>query len=176
MAKLVLDAAAAAVLKTALTDPKFPAALKRAHQHLRDFRANRWPEIQSEVQKQLDRFRKAGFTIADGDYLEVLEYIAAVVEVDDLKELSADNIERLAMIWLDRETMRAHLKEKAIADAILTQPLTKTDIATLFNCDRSKVQEILNNYSHQIVGTKYRMRVADMPPLYKKSFGDVANG
>jgi hypothetical protein len=55
--------------------------------------------------------------------------------------------------------------------APLTGLMTKTKIAEMFGTSGHGVDEILTKYKHVKVGRKYRMRVADMPPKYKKLFG-----
>ncbi|HEY2827827.1 MAG TPA: hypothetical protein VGJ04_09530 [Pirellulales bacterium] len=53
----------------------------------------------------------------------------------------------------------------------LTGLMTKTDIAEMFGVSSHNVADILSKYRHFKVGRKYRMRVEDMPPRYKKLFG-----
>jgi hypothetical protein len=53
----------------------------------------------------------------------------------------------------------------------LTGLMTKTNIAEMFGVRSHNVAEILSKYRHFKVGRKYRMRVEDMPPRYKKLFG-----
>jgi hypothetical protein len=60
---------------------------------------------------------------------------------------------------------------KTTADAPLTGLMTKTDIAEMFGVSNQKVGEILSKHQHFKVGRKYRMRIEDMPPKYKKRFG-----
>ncbi len=50
---------------------------------------------------------------------------------------------------------------------MLTEPLTKIQLGGYFTCHRNDVKKnVLDKYPHEIVGTKFRMRVADMPPAY----------
>jgi hypothetical protein len=50
---------------------------------------------------------------------------------------------------------------------MLTEPLTKTQLGGYFTCHRNDVKKnVLDKYPHEIVGRKFRMRVADMPPAY----------
>src|ERR1700733_8506701 len=53
----------------------------------------------------------------------------------------------------------------------LTGLMTKTNIADMFGVTGNNVDQILSKYQHFKVGRKFRMRVVDMPPRYKKLFG-----
>jgi len=53
----------------------------------------------------------------------------------------------------------------------LTGLMTKTNIADMFGVTGNNVDQILSKYHHFKVGRKFRMRVVDMPPRYKKLFG-----
>jgi len=56
---------------------------------------------------------------------------------------------------------------------ILTEPMTKKELADLFVCHRNDVAvTVLAKYPHETVGTtakpKYRLQVANMPPAYSE--------
>ena len=54
----------------------------------------------------------------------------------------------------------------------LTETLSKKEIGELFVVHRNHVEEkILKAYYHEPVGSRFRMRVADMPPAYFKERG-----
>jgi hypothetical protein len=59
----------------------------------------------------------------------------------------------------------------AAAAVPLTGLMTNTEIAEMFGVSSQKVAEILSKHQHFKVGRKYRMRIEDMPPKYKKRFG-----
>jgi hypothetical protein len=59
----------------------------------------------------------------------------------------------------------------AAATVPLTGLMTNADIAEMFGVSNQKVAEILSKHEHFKVGRKYRMRIEDMPPKYKKRFG-----
>ena len=45
---------------------------------------------------------------------------------------------------------------------MLTEPLTLLELADYFRCNRNDVKkEILDKYSHETVGTKYRVHVTE---------------
>jgi exonuclease VII large subunit len=71
---------------------------------------------------------------------------------------------------LEADTEKASGKTAAIPES-LTGLMTKTNIAEMFGVSSNNADQILSKYQHFKVGRKYRMRVEDMPPRYKKIFG-----
>jgi hypothetical protein len=53
---------------------------------------------------------------------------------------------------------------------MLTEPLTRGQLAKYFACHRNAVQtDVLERYAYEVTGNKrpkYRMHVTDMPPAY----------
>lgn len=53
----------------------------------------------------------------------------------------------------------------------MTALLTKDNIAQIFGVGKNSVNEILAAYEHQKIGSRYRLRMSDMPPDYQKKHG-----
>ena len=54
-----------------------------------------------------------------------------------------------------------------IFEACLTEPLSKKELAGLFDCSRNQVKTlVLDKYPHHTLGSKFRMHLKDMPPTY----------
>ncbi len=79
-------------------------------------------------------------------------------------------IEGTLALYLKKEAQQAISKLPPLAappnSAVLTELLTKEQIANLFGVGKNQAGAILDAYCHERVAGRYRMRIEDMPPKY----------
>jgi hypothetical protein len=76
--------------------------------------------------------------------------------------------------------LRAKLDDRRVNQSdLLTEPLTKSKIASYFEIDQGTFESaVLNKYHHVPIGegqgVRYRLRIADMPPQYQIEIGRLS--
>jgi hypothetical protein len=69
------------------------------------------------------------------------------------------------------ETNKTGSQMQAGPQCLMTEPLTRNEIANLFSMNRNNVDTVLSQYHHEKIGTKYRLPVSVMPPRYHAESG-----
>jgi hypothetical protein len=97
--------------------------------------------------------------------------LAFLAEVDELDE-PADQEMLTELDGLIASMKGRPAQPVAAAPPMLTEPLTKVELARYFVCHRNQVdRQVLARYHNKKDGRRYRLQVQDMPPEYRAKRG-----